>query len=150
MPKKNIQIINGKPLIQWTIESSKKSRYIDKIVVSTNDYEILKLSKILSTQTIKRPEKLCTDNAKSVDLLIHALNYYKDTFDIIILLQPTSPLRTVDDIDKAIEYYIEKDALSVISVSKINFKIEHINTLPKNNSMENFLKRNKFNNDSKS
>ena len=119
VPRKNIKKIAGKPLIAYTIESAVKSRHINKVIVSTEDQEIAQISENYGAEVIERPEKLALDNSSTIDAIFHALNYLKMNDyipDIVVLLQPTSPLRTTKDIDESIELFCKKDCESVISV----------------------------------
>lgn len=143
MPGKNLKRLFGKPLISWTIEESKKSRYIDKIVVST-DYEAIANVAIKYGVEVpfKRPRKLAGDDARMMDVVSHCIRFFQnagDNYDIIILLQPTSPLRSADDIDKAIEFFIEKGAGAVVGVVECEYSPLLANTLPRGLSMNNFL-----------
>lgn len=122
IPNKNIIAICGKPLIAYTIEAGKKSKYIDEIVIST-DSEIIKTiaEQYGAKVPFLRPTELSNDRSKSIDVVIHALEYYKNnniTFDYIILLQPTSPLRTFKNVDEAIKKLIEGNGTSLVSVCK--------------------------------
>lgn len=122
IPNKNIIAVCGKPLIAYTIEAGKKSKYIDEIVIST-DSEIIKTiaEQYGAKVPFLRPNELSNDRSKSIDVVIHALEYYKNnniTFDYIILLQPTSPLRTFKNVDEAIEKLIEGNGTSLVSVCK--------------------------------
>ena len=83
----------GKPLIAWTIEAGLKSKYIDKVIVTSDDDEILDIAKQYGSDTIKRPDKLASDTATSFDAIKHTIDNV-EKYDYIILLQPTSPLRT--------------------------------------------------------
>ncbi|MGB9979490.1 cytidylyltransferase domain-containing protein [Methanobacterium sp.] len=119
VPRKNIKKIAGKPLIAYTIESAVESKHIDKVIVSTEDQEIAHISKEYGAEIIKRPEKLALDNSSTIDAIFHCLNYLKiEKYmpDIVVLLQPTSPLRTTENIDESIEFFCKKDCESVISV----------------------------------
>jgi len=123
IPKKNLKKIAGKPLIQYTFESALKSK-INKIVVSTDDKKIEKFSKSQGIDTtIIRPKSLATDSAKTFDVVKHTINYLKQNEnyepDIVIILQPTSPLRTSMMIDDSIDLLKHNNSSSVISVSKI-------------------------------
>lgn len=118
---KNIKSLNGKPLILYTIEEAKKSDQIDKIVVSTDSTEIADLSKIHGVEVpFIRPKKLSTDSSLTYDVVKHCLEYYKsngDHFDIILLLQPTTPFRTVETINKSVKILKNKSVYtSVVSV----------------------------------
>ena len=101
VPRKNLREFRGKPLIQWAIEEGKKSAYIDYLVVSTDDQEIADVAQKLGCGVIHRPPELSTDTASSEEALRHVL--FDSPHDWVVLLQPTSPLRTVEDIDACIE-----------------------------------------------
>jgi CMP-N,N'-diacetyllegionaminic acid synthase len=119
IPQKNIKLWNGKPLIAYSIESANLSKYIDKVIVSTNEKRIEDISQTYGAEVIRRPEELATDDSPTIETLIHSLNLLKKNNyipDIVVLLQPTSPLRSAEDIDKAIEIFLNNDCNSVISV----------------------------------
>jgi N-acylneuraminate cytidylyltransferase/CMP-N,N'-diacetyllegionaminic acid synthase len=125
VPRKNIIEINGKPLINYTIEtglSAKKKGLIQELIVSTDDKEIANISLDAgATVPFLRPDYLSNDTAKSVDVMIHAYEFYKDKgiiFDTILLLQPTTPLRTVEDIDSSLQVFKKNKATSLISCYK--------------------------------
>lgn len=120
--RKNIKEIVGKPLISYSIESAIKSEYVDKVIVSTDDSEIAKVSIEYGADVIKRPEHLAEDNSLTIDTIIHSLDYFEEEYcvpDIVILLQPTSPLRKTYDIDNSLKLFMENECNSVISVCKI-------------------------------
>ncbi len=118
LARKNLHPIGGKPLIAWTIEAARQSRYIDRIVVSTDDSEILKIARDYDCDPeFVRPAELATCEARAVDVALHALNELPG-YDILVLLQPTSPLRTSQDVDAAIEQMLEQHADSCVSVVK--------------------------------
>jgi CMP-N,N'-diacetyllegionaminic acid synthase len=126
LPRKNIIDLAGKPLIAWTIEASLNSRYISKTIVSSDDEEILDISKKYGAEIIRRPDNLANDTATSESAVKHAIDFLKsigEEFDIIVLLQPTSPLRTSKDIDKAFEAMSNSSATAVISMYKYDSKI---------------------------
>ena len=136
LPRKNIKPLLGKPLIAWTIEQAENSKYINKVIVSTDDEEIAKISKEFGAEVpFLRPEELARDDSPTIDAIMHAINWFEkreEFFNIIVLLQPTSPLRTTNDIDKAIELFLnDKNALSLVSVKENehppfwSFKIEN-------------------------
>ena len=125
LPRKNIINFDGKPLIAWTIEASLNSKYITKTVVSSDDDEILNISKQHGSDTIKRPSDLASDNATSASVVKHAIDYLSsngEEFDILILLQPTSPLRKDNDIDEMLKLLIEKESEfdSIISIGEVS------------------------------
>lgn len=125
LPGKNIIDLAGKPLIAWTIESSLKSKYILKTIVTSDDDKILDISKQYGAETIKRPESLALDTTPTEPVIGHVFKSLDniEQYDYLILLQPTSPLRDEKDIDEAIELLIEKNASALISTKKIDNKI---------------------------
>ena len=139
LPNKNILNLKDKPLIAWSIEAGLDSKHIDKVVVSSDSDNILKISQEYGADTIKRPDTLASDTATSIDAIFHTLKIYKE-YDYIILLQPTSPLRTTNHIDEAIELLYQKKADSIISVCEMNHSPLWSNTLPKDSSMKGFLR----------
>lgn len=127
LPDKNIRHICGKPLIAWTIEKAKKSQYLDMILVTTDSPEIAFISRQLDAHVpFLRPAELATDQASTYDAIRHALGFLKENeskeFDYIVLLEPTSPLREDDDIDRMLEHLIscERDFDSIISVGEVD------------------------------
>jgi CMP-N,N'-diacetyllegionaminic acid synthase len=139
LPNKNILPMMRRPLIEWTIKSSLESQYIDKVIVSSDNKRVLSIAKAMNVDSIVRPKKLSSDNAKTVDVISHGLNNVKGSYDYIVLLQPTSPLRTSANIDESIELLFDKNADSIVSVTKTNHSPTLSNTLPSNNSMKNFF-----------
>lgn len=124
LPRKNIRILAGKPLIAWTIEQANCSKYIDKVIVSTEDEEIAEIAgKYEAEVPFLRPKELARDDSPTIDSLIHAINWFEEKgnyFDIVVLLEPTSPLRDVEDIDKCIEMLINDPAAkAIVSVAKL-------------------------------
>lgn len=102
-PRKNIRTVAGKPLLAWTIEAAKASKYIDRCIVSTEDDEVAAIAMQYGGEVpFMRPVELAQDTSSSIDMLRHAAREMPD-HDIIVLLQPTSPERTADDIDAALE-----------------------------------------------
>tara|TARA_B100001175_G_scaffold306129_1_gene303891 strand:+ start:2133 stop:2822 length:690 start_codon:yes stop_codon:yes gene_type:complete len=145
LPRKNILNLCGKPLISWSIEAGLKSKYIDKVVVSSDDTEILNISNELKVQVIKRPDELASDTSTSFDAVKHAIDNL-ESYEYILLLQPTSPLRNENHIDKAIEILEEKNADAVVSVCEMNHNLLLSNTLDDSLSMEGFISDNLLNN----
>ncbi len=102
-PGKNLRDVRGIPLLAWTFGAAWDSQYIDTSVLSTDSEEIIKkVSKYKRLEIIMRPARLATDTASNEDVMRHALTVYPD-FDWVILLQPTSPLREAEDIDRCLE-----------------------------------------------
>jgi len=139
LPNKNILNLAGKPLIAWSIEAAKKSKYIDEVVVSSDSEKILDIAKEYNIKALKRAKYLATELASSIDVLKDVLGNFKN-YDYLVLLQPTSPLRDETHIDKAIELLKKKNADAVISVCQMEHSPLWANTLDESLSMENFLK----------
>jgi len=123
VPRKNIRILAGKPLIAYTIEGAKNSKYISRILVSTEDKKISQISRKMGAEVIARPKKLTKDTTPTIDVILHALNFLKGKEgyvpELVVLLQPTSPFRTSEDIDKSIELFMNtSNCLSLISVTE--------------------------------
>jgi CMP-N,N'-diacetyllegionaminic acid synthase len=142
---KNMLDLKEKPLIAWTIEEALKSKYIDNIIISTDDENIINLSKQYKGINVPfvRPKELSSDKATSLDVVLHALNYYSSidkNFDYVMLLQPTSPLRKSKDIDYSIEE-LSEEVKSVVSVCETEHSPLWSNILPDNKSMKNFLSK---------
>ena len=126
LKRKNVVDLVGKPLIAWTIEASLDSKYITKTIVSSDDKEALDISKEYGANVVRRPDDLSSDSATSESVIKHTIDYLEsmgEMFDIVILLQPTSPLRTSKDIDSAFEIMFNSDATAVISTSEFDNKI---------------------------
>ncbi|WP_375241414.1 cytidylyltransferase domain-containing protein [Polaribacter sp.] len=121
IPRKNLVNFSGKPLIQWTIDSALESKYITDVVVSSDDDEILnEAQKNKQVFALKRPVELAQDTSRTEPVLTHVLdNLNEIKYDYLILLQPTSPLRTSEDIDFAFEKLLNSQATSLISVCEL-------------------------------
>ena len=124
IPYKNIQNLAGKPLIAHTIIAAKKSKVIDKIVVSTDDKKIAKISEAYGIEVpFLRPKNISKDNSPTIEAVKHTLEFLRTNQDyipdMIIILQPTSPLRTTRSIDNAIKILRKSKSSCVITVSKI-------------------------------
>jgi CMP-N,N'-diacetyllegionaminic acid synthase len=119
VPRKNVKLLAEKPLISYTIGESLKSKYVTFSIVSTEDQEISNISKKYGANVVKRPEILSRDESPIIDVIFHVLEFLgiqREKQNIILLLQPTSPLRNSQDIDNAIELFLENECDSVISV----------------------------------
>lgn len=120
IPKKNLRLMNGKPLIAYAIENAKKSKYIKDVFVTTDSKEIEEVSKVYGAAVIKRDNELSSDLVTLDPVIYHAmLEAEKETgkfYDAVITLQPTSPLLNVDTLDSAIKYFISGNFETVISV----------------------------------
>ena len=121
---KNLYPINGKPLIDYTIEAAQKSKYLDDIYCTTDGMEIKENCLKKGIEVVDRPEELALDTSKSIDCIIHAIEELKKqgkTYDYILQLQPTSPLRQSFHIDKIIEECIDKNLNQMLSVHQVEY-----------------------------
>ncbi|KGK98390.1 hypothetical protein LI82_11845 [Methanococcoides methylutens] len=120
IPRKNIKLLAGKPLISYSIQNALNSKYIEKVVVSTDDDEISYVSELYGAEVIKRPRKLAGDDITLDPVINHALNCIenveKKKYDFAITLQPTSPLLKAETIDTAIELILNEEFDTLISV----------------------------------
>jgi len=117
LPRKNIRQLNGKPLIYYTIDEAMKSKFIDRVIVTTDDQEIAEISKKAGAEVIIRPPALAQDESPVTDAIFHVIDNIKGKKpDFIVLLQPTSPLREVNDIDGAIQLFLDGQCDSLMSV----------------------------------
>jgi CMP-N,N'-diacetyllegionaminic acid synthase len=124
IPKKNIKLLLGKPLLAWTIEEAKKSKYIDRVVVSTDDKKIADIARQYGAETpFMRPAEISQDLSTDIEFILHAADFFKEHEnyepDIIAHLRPTSPLKTALHIDEGIEALINTpQADSVRSITE--------------------------------
>lgn len=121
VPGKNIAPVAGKPLIAWVIESALKSRYLDDLLLSSDDDKIINIAEGLGVEApFKRPDELAQDNSLVIDVIIHALDWLKinrkKEYDYVCIVQPTAPLTASEDYDNAVKTAIEKNADTVITV----------------------------------
>ena len=124
IPNKNLSLVNRRPLIHWSISASLDSKYISETYVSSDSKEILSYAKKSGASIITRPLNLAEDTTSSADSLEHAVNEIKKRFnpDYVILLQPTSPLRTTKHIDNACSKIIKEKSNYLVSVCEIEKK----------------------------
>jgi CMP-N-acetylneuraminic acid synthetase len=117
VPGKNKKIISGMPLISYTLDAARKSRRISELYVSSDDVEILEIARSFSCKLHERPEALATDHSPVADTVRDILAQSTEMFDAVMILQPTSPLRTGHDIDQTIALLEQDSSIqSVISV----------------------------------
>lgn len=145
VPKKNIRLLLHKPLIAYTIETALEVDFLDKIIVSTEDLEIAKISREYGAEVpFLRPYELATDEAKSIDVILHAMDWMEKehgTFNLILLLQPTSPFRNSEDIKTALDIFFEKNARAVVSVCEAEHSPLWMNTLNDDLNMKDFIRK---------
>lgn len=127
LPGKNIRPLCGKPLIVWTIDKAKRSKYLDMVLVTTDSTEIAEISKAAGAHApFLRPDELASDKASTYEAVYHALDFLKEhesqSFDYVVLLEPTSPLRENDDIDRMLMQLVgnSDDFDSIISVGEVD------------------------------
>lgn len=151
LKNKNIKIFKKKPLIYWTIKAAQTSKYIDDIIVTTDSEKILNLSKKFKIKNlIKRPKKLALDNTAIKEVIFHSFKWIKkkltNNYEYFILLQPTSPLRNKDHINKFVRSFFSKktkNSETMISVAAAPVKASWL--MRKRGKYLNFLKKNKKN-----
>ncbi len=145
LPRKNIKPLLGKPLIAWTIKQALASKYLDIVVVSTDDKEIAKISKKYGAEVpFMRPKELASDKAQGIEVVLHAIDWMEKNdkqYDLLMLLQPTSPLRRSEDIDKVIELSFLKEAKAIVSVCETDHHPLWANTLPEDGCMKDFIRK---------
>ena len=140
VPRKNIKNLAGKPLIAWTIAEANKSKYIDTCMVSTEDAEIKQVAESYGGYVpFMRPTELAQDKTASIDTVLDVVEKMPG-YDYVVLLQPTSPLRIVDDIDGAIEFCINRNAESAVGVAEVSHSPYWMYTLNEQNKMSAILK----------
>jgi N-acylneuraminate cytidylyltransferase len=119
LPGKNIRVVGGKPLIKWTADAAVGSKYIDRTILSSDDKEIIAFGRSCGLDVpFIRPSRLAGDKISAQKVALHALEELPG-FDILVLLQPTSPLRLSSDIDICIEACVNNNLNSAISVAKL-------------------------------
>lgn len=144
LPGKNIRMLAGKPLIAWSIEAAKASNYVDRLIVSTDSSEIADTARQWDAEVpFLRPAHLATDEAKGMEVVFHAMDQmgsWLSPASLFLLLQPTSPLRTSQDIDQAVELFFQKDAKAIVSVCEVDHHPWWTNSLPTDGSMASFMR----------
>lgn len=124
LPGKNKMSLLGKPLLAYSIETALASKYCCKVIVSTDDEEIAEIARLHGAEVpFLRPAELATDTSTSAEAVLHALSHYEnlgEIYDLIVLLEPTSPIREAEDLDAAINMVFNNDgATSCVSISRL-------------------------------
>lgn len=123
IPCKNIKLLNGRPLLAYTSEIALQSKLLTEVIISTEDEQIIQVAKKLGLKApFVRSMELAQDSTPTIDVIIHALQWYENQnifFDAVCLLQVTSPFRTVEFLNKAIDKFIESNTDSLVSVRKV-------------------------------
>lgn len=119
IPRKNLRSVGGKPLVAWTIEAGKRSQWIDRLILSSEDEEIIATAKQFGCEVpFVRPRELAADLTPGIDPVIHAITQLPG-FHYVVLLQPTSPLRTTEHIDTCIARCVSQRAPACVSVTRL-------------------------------
>ncbi len=141
--RKNIKLLNGKPLINWTIDVAKKSKSIDRIVVSTDDTEISEIAKKAGAEVpFLRPAEISKDETPGIEPALHAIKKLPE-FEWLLLLQPTSPLRNIQDIEGIIKFCEENNSPSAVSISEVNQHPNHMYHKDDTSHLKPFVKNRK-------
>jgi len=149
LKKKNSRFFLGKPLINWTLDAAKHSKYIDKVVLSTDSTKILKIASSYKNLDLKkRPKILAKGNTSIYDVIKFELKKYLN-YDILILLQPTSPLKTSKDIDKCLELMIKNRRSSCVSFTESKQIPYNIYNIDKSLKLKRIVKKKNTKNDKK-
>ena len=125
LPRKNVQLMAGRPLIGWSVEAARSAPVVSRVIVSTDDQEIADAAREAGAEVpFSRPTDLAGDTATTLDVVVHALDFLASSEgyepDWIVLLQPTSPLRIADDIEAAVRLQKKRSARAVVSVSAVD------------------------------
>lgn len=119
LPGKNVLPVDGRPLLAWTVDAAHRSAYVDRVVLSSDDETIMAAARACGCEVpFRRPSTLATDTATTIDVVMHALDALPG-YDVIVLLQPTSPLRSALDVDAACERLAASGAPACVSVSLV-------------------------------
>lgn len=129
IPRKNIRLLAGKPLMAYSIETAKRAKSVTDVVVSTEDDEIAEIARNYDADVVMRPAELAQDDSLVIDAVRHLLKEKKEQgfeYDVIVLLEPTAPFRKVDYVDKAVEFITKEAYDSVATFSEISFPVSRL------------------------
>jgi len=122
IPRKNLAPLAGKPLLAWTLEAARGAETVTRVVVSTDDDEIAGAAQELGAEVLRRPRELAADDVPMLPVIRHALDAL--TCDVLVLLQPTSPLRRAEHVDEAVRLLLDTGADCVVSVVEVPHRYE--------------------------
>lgn len=146
VPLKNIINVGGNPLLYYSIECGKNSKYIDRTIISTDDYRIKEVAERLGGDVpFMRPLELALDTSKTIEAIVHAVVTLKklgEEYDYVVILQNTVPLRKAWHVDEAIEQIVSSDENGLVSVTEVDDHPILMRTLKENNTLENLLPMN--------
>lgn len=143
VPGKNIKMLGGMPLIAYKIIAAQKCHYENRIIVSTDDEQIAKISREYGAEVpFMRPAELATDSASSADVVMHAMNWVsknsKEHYDYVCLLEPSSPFASYKDLDEAIRLITESDADTLLGMKEAEISTNFIHSLDENGGLSEF------------
>ncbi len=119
VPRKNLREVGGRPMIAWGIEAAARSRYLDRTVVSTEDAEIAEVARRHGGDVpLMRPAELARDDSPLEPAILHMLDSLPDSYDYLVLMEPTVPLKSAEDIDGCISLCLARDAPACVAVSE--------------------------------
>ncbi|MFA4884203.1 MAG: acylneuraminate cytidylyltransferase family protein [Candidatus Margulisiibacteriota bacterium] len=145
VPGKNLKQVAGQPLIVWTIEQAKKSKQLDRLILSSEDQEIIAVARNNGCEVpFVRPIELAGDGTLTIEVVLHALKILKDKYDYVVLLQPTSPLRAAADIDGCIEMCLKTKANSCVSVVEAGKSLYWTFSVDRENHLRPLISTEKF------
>ncbi len=146
LPKKNIKLFHKRPLLYWSIKVAKKSKFIDDIYVTTDDHKIKKIAQRFGAKVpFLRSEQTSKDKSKSEEFIIEFLKKIKIKYDYVILLQPTSPLRKIQEVEFGIKKIVDKNYMSFVSKTKKDFtKIKKYNSKKIQSCLTKYIKNRKY------
>lgn len=146
VPRKNIIEVGGHPLIKYTIDCGKNSKYLDRTVISTEDLLIKRVAEENGGDVpFLRPKELAEDTSKTIDCIVHAVNTLKsmgEEYDYVIILQNTVPLRKSWHVDEAIEMIVDSSERSLVSISEVDKHPILMRTLNEDKTVKNLLHMN--------
>jgi len=147
IPGKNIKLLAGKPLIAWTIEAALQCKELRRVIVSTDDEKIAEVAQQLGAEVpFIRPVELSQDDSSHISVVLHTIHWLeeKEGFcpDYIMLLQPTSPFRTVEDMQKSIQFAKDNHAVAVMSVCEATKHPYKTYKILENGTLEYFIPSN--------
>jgi len=143
LPRKNIRLLAGKPLIAWTIEQALMVNKIDRLICSTEDEEISQIARSFGCDVpFLRPKELAGDFIPGTEVMLHAIEYFENrgkAFDTALYLQCTCPFRTSEDIKSAVEEYHKKSAESLVSVCEVEYPVNWMYTISEDGKLKSIL-----------
>jgi len=148
LPNKNISLVAGKPLLEWTFQAAQDSQAVDQIVLSTDDDSVAVIGRECGfTEIVTRPRELGLDDAPMTSVVEHVVRMLSDQgteFGYIVLLQPTSPLRTARHIDEAFSTINISNAIGAVSVCQTEHPLEWMGKLSEDGSLDRFFQETKL------